>query len=152
MGLRDAPRRAARAGLAGLSVRLALSLGATLIYRRHWREYGAAIRFAAILGLAFGAAAGATVIKPPLTGALFVAVSATTDMAVGMAMIGAIELLLPRMPAARRLFALPFLVVVLAKALVYLAGSVRASRCSRRARKLRSCSRRRSKRAFRAAC
>ena len=92
-----------------------------MIYRRHWREYGAAIRFAAILGLAFGAAAGATVIKPPLTGALFVAVSATTDMAVGMAMIGAIELILPRMPAAHRLFAQPFLVVVLAKALVYLA-------------------------------
>ena len=92
-----------------------------MIYRRHWREYGAAIRFAAILGLAFGAAAGATVIKPPLTGALFVAVSATTEAAVGTAMIGAIELLLPRMPAARRLFAQPFLVVVLAKALVYLA-------------------------------
>jgi adenylate cyclase len=92
-----------------------------LIYRRHWREYGAAIRFAAILGLAFGVAAGAVVLKPPLMGALFGAVSATTDMVAGMAMIGAIELFLPRTPAGRRFFARPFLVVVLAKALVYLA-------------------------------
>jgi adenylate cyclase len=92
-----------------------------LIYRRHWREYGAAIGFAAILGLAFGVVAGAAVLKPPLTGALFAAVAASTDMAVGMVMIGAIEVFLPRMPAGRRLFAQPFLVVVLAKALVYLA-------------------------------
>jgi adenylate cyclase len=92
-----------------------------LIYRRHWREYGAAIRFAAILGVAFGVTAGAVVLKPPLTGALFGAVSAATDMAVGMAMIGAIELFLPRTAGGRRLFARPFLFVVLAKALVYLA-------------------------------
>ena len=92
-----------------------------MIYRSHWREYGAAIRFAAILGTVFGVAAGATVITPPLTGALFGAVSATTDMVVGMAMIGAVELFLPRTSAGSRLFARPFLVVVFAKALVYLA-------------------------------
>lgn len=91
-----------------------------MIYRRHWQEYGAAIRFAAILGFLFGVSAGALVISPPLTGALFGAVSAMTDMAVGMAVIGAIEIFLPRMPVARRLFAQPFLVIVLAKALVYL--------------------------------
>lgn len=91
-----------------------------MIHRRHWQEYGAAIRFAAILGLAFGIVAGAAVINPPITGALFGALSATTDMTVGMALIGAIELFLPRTPAGRRLFARPFLVVVLAKALAYL--------------------------------
>lgn len=92
-----------------------------MIYRRHWREYGAAIRFAAVLGLAFGVTAGAVVLEPPLMGALFGALSATTDMVVGMALIGAIELFLPLTPGGRRLFARPFLVVVLAKALVYLA-------------------------------
>jgi len=92
-----------------------------LIYRRHWREYGAAIGFAALLGLAFGVVAGAILIKPPLTGALFAAMAASIDMAIGMAMIAAIEVFLPRIPAGRRLFAQPFLVVVVAKALVYLA-------------------------------
>jgi hypothetical protein len=73
-----------------------------LIYRRHWREYGAAIRFAAILGLAFGTAAGAAVIEPPLTGALFGAVSAVTDFVTGMAMIGALEIFVPRAAVGRR--------------------------------------------------
>lgn len=71
--------------------------------------------------MVFGVAAGATVIKPPLTGALFGAVSATTDMAAGMAMIGAVELFLPRTSIGRRLFARPFFVVVFTKALAYLA-------------------------------
>ena len=92
-----------------------------MIYRRYWREYGAAILFAAILGLAFGVAAGGAMIKPPLTGALFAAIAAATDMAVGVAMIGAIEIFLPRIPAGRRLFTQPFLVVVVFKALAYLA-------------------------------
>ena len=70
--------------------------GAALIYRRHWREYGAAIRFAAILGLAFGTAAGAAVIQPPLSGALFGAMSGVTDFVTGMAMIGALEIFVPR--------------------------------------------------------
>jgi adenylate cyclase len=92
-----------------------------LIYRRHWREYGAAIRFAAILGLAFGVPAGAAVIKPPLAGALFGAVSAVTDFVTGMAMIGALEIFVPRTAVGHRLLARPFLVVVLAKAAAYLA-------------------------------
>ena len=92
-----------------------------MIYRSHWREYGAAILFAAVLGAVFGVAAGATVITPPLTGALFGAVSGTMDMVAGTAMIGAVELFLPRTSIGRRLFARPFSVVVAAKALVYLA-------------------------------
>ena len=92
-----------------------------MIYRRHWREYGAAIRFAAILGLVFGIVAGAAVLKPPLMGALFGAVSAVTDFTAGMAMIGAIEIFVPRTTLGRRLLARPFFVVVLAKAAAYLA-------------------------------
>lgn len=92
-----------------------------MIYRRQWREYGAAIRFASTLGLVFGLAAGAAVIKPPLAGALFGAVGAVTDFATGMAMIGALEIFLPRTAFGRRLFARPFLVVVLGKAVAYLA-------------------------------
>lgn len=98
-----------------------LQTGDALIYRRHWQEYGAAIRFAALLGLGFGGAAGAAVLKPPLTGALFGAVSGTTDFVTGMAMIGAVEIFLPRWALGRRLLARPFLVVVLGKALAYLA-------------------------------
>ena len=91
-----------------------------MIYRSHWQEYGAAIRFAAKLGLAFGIAAGAVVIKPPLTGALFGALSGVTDFAAGMALIGAIEIFLPRTAFGRRLLARPFLIVVLGKAAAYL--------------------------------
>jgi adenylate cyclase len=89
--------------------------------RRHWREYGAAIRFAAILGLTFGVAAGAAVLRPPLMGALFGAVSTVTDFVTGMAMIGALEIFVPRTALGRRLLARPFLVVVLVKAAAYLA-------------------------------
>jgi len=92
-----------------------------LIHRCHWREYGAAIRFAAKLGLAFGIAAGAVAIKPPLAGALFGAMSGVTDFATGMAMVGAIEIFLPRTAFGRRLLARPFLIVVLGKAAAYLA-------------------------------
>ena len=92
-----------------------------MIYRRHWREYGAAIRFAAKLGLVTGIAAGAVVIKPPLAGALFGALSAVTDFVTGMAMIGALEIFVPRTAFGRRLLAQPFLVVVLGKVVAYLA-------------------------------
>ncbi len=92
-----------------------------MIYQRQWREYVAAIRFAAVLGLFFGLSAGAVMLKPPLVGALFGAVSAVTDFSVGMALIGAMEILLPHTVLGRRLLARPFLVVVLVKALGYLA-------------------------------
>lgn len=91
-----------------------------MIYRRHWQEYGAAVRFAAILGLVFGVAAGAVVIKPPLTGALFGALSGVTDFATVMALIGAFEIFVPRTVFGRRLLAQPFLVVVIGKAVAYL--------------------------------
>jgi adenylate cyclase len=81
----------------------------------------AAIRFAAILGLVFGVAAGAAVIKPPLTGALFGGVSAVTDFSTGMALIGANEVFGPRTALGRRLLAQPFPVVVCWKVLTYLA-------------------------------
>lgn len=92
-----------------------------MIYRRHWREYGATIGFAALLGLVFGLVAGAAVLKPPLMGALFGAASAVTDFTVGMTVIGAIEIFMPRTALGRRLLARPFFVVVLAKAAAYLA-------------------------------
>ena len=92
-----------------------------MIYRRHWREYGATIRFAAILGLVFGIVAGAAVLKPPLMGALLGAVSAVTDFTAGMTIIGVIEIFVPRTILGRRLLARPFFVVVLAKAAAYLA-------------------------------
>ena len=91
-----------------------------MIYRRHWHEYGAAVRLEAILGLAFGLAAGAVVIKPPLAGALFGAVSGVTDFVAGMALIGALEIFVPRTTFGRRLLAQPVLVVVLGKAVAYL--------------------------------
>jgi len=91
-----------------------------LIYRRHWREYGAAIRFAAVLGGVFGIAAGAVMIKPPLSGALFGFISATADFVAGMALIGAAEIFLPRTRLGRTLERLPFLAGVLVKAAAYL--------------------------------
>lgn len=92
-----------------------------MIHRRQWRDYGAAIRLAAVLGLAFGLAAGAAVLRPPLAGALFGAVSAVTDFTAGMALIGALEIFVPRVAWGRLLLARPFSIVVLAKATVYLA-------------------------------
>jgi len=92
-----------------------------LIYRRDWREYIAAIGFAASLGLVVGLAVGAAMIKPPLAGALFGAVSGVTEFVTGMVMIGALQIFLPRTAFGRRLLARPFLVVVLGKVVVYLA-------------------------------
>ena len=92
-----------------------------MIYRRDWREYIAAIGFAAFLGLVVGLAVGAAMIKPPLAGALFGAVSGVTEFVTGMVMIGALEIFLPRSAFGRRLLARPFLIVVLGKVVVYLA-------------------------------
>ena len=78
-----------------------------MIHRRQWREYGEAIRFASILGLAVGLAAGAALIKPPLAGALFGAVSAVTDFAAGMAIIVAIFAPPPDWPNTITLFGSP---------------------------------------------
>lgn len=90
-----------------------------MLYRRHWTEYFAAIRFAAYLGLLFGLAAGAAMIRPPLMGALLGALSGVTDFVAGMAVIGALEIFAPRTAWGRRLQAQPFGAVLLAKAVAY---------------------------------
>lgn len=92
-----------------------------MIYRRQWQTYGAALRFVLIMAVVFGLTAGPLLIKPPLVGALFGVASASVDFSLMMAVIGAIEIFLPRTAFGRRLLARPFLGVVLAKAAVYLA-------------------------------
>lgn len=89
--------------------------------RRHWQDYGSALRFAAVLGAGFGATAGAVMLKPPLAGAFFGALSGVADFTAGMALIGAAEIFLPRTRLGRALAALPFLAGVLAKGAAYLA-------------------------------
>jgi adenylate cyclase len=88
--------------------------------RHQWLSYGVALRFAAILGGAFGVTAGAVMIKPPLAGALFGFISGVVDFTVGMAFIGAVEIFLPRTRLGRALARLPFLASVLIKAAAYL--------------------------------
>jgi adenylate cyclase len=88
--------------------------------RHQWLSYGVALRFAAILGGAFGVTAGAVMIKPPLAGALFGFISGVVDFTVGMAFIGAAEIFLPRTRLGRALARLPFLASVLIKAAAYL--------------------------------
>lgn len=85
--------------------------------------YGAALRFAAVLGAAFGTAAGVVMIEPPLWGALFGFVSAVSDSLVVMALIGAMEIFLfvPRTGLGRALAQRPFLVTVFVKMAAYLA-------------------------------
>jgi adenylate cyclase len=89
--------------------------------RRHWQNYFSALRFGAILGSAFGVVAGAMTIKPPLAGAQFGFVSATVDMTVGMALIGAIEIFLPRTRLGRAMAAWPFVAAILFKSAAYVA-------------------------------
>ena len=88
---------------------------------RRWIEYGHALRFAAILGGAFGFAAGAVMLRPPLQGALLGFISAVVDFTVGMALIGAMEIFLPGTRLGRALERLPFLASVLFKSAAYLA-------------------------------
>ena len=91
-----------------------------MIYRRDWRTYGAALRFVLIMAVVFGLTAGPLLIKPPLVGALFGVASASVDFSLMTALIGAVEIFLPRTAFGRRLLGGPFLVVDLAKAAVYL--------------------------------
>ncbi len=85
--------------------------------------YGAALRFAVVLGAVFGTAAGAVMLEPPLRGALFGFLSSVFDSFVLMALIGAMEIFLfvPRTRLGRALAARPFPVTVLAKFAAYLA-------------------------------
>ena len=91
-----------------------------LATRSQWLSYAVALRFAAIMGGFFGAAAGAAMIKPPLAGALIAGVTGVVDFTVGMAFIGAAEIFLPRTRLGRALARLPFFVSVLIKAAAYL--------------------------------
>ena len=92
-----------------------------MIYRRQWRVYASAVRYAVIMGVVFGSTAGSLLIEPPLMGALFGVASATLDFSLMMAVIGAMEIFLPRTELGRRLLGGPFLITVLAKAVAYLA-------------------------------
>src|SRR5512135_1614050 len=74
-----------------------------------------------MMALVFGLTAGSMLIQPPLVGALFGVASASVDFSLMMALIGAVEIFLPSTAFGRRVLVRPFLVVVLAKAVVYLA-------------------------------
>jgi adenylate cyclase len=89
--------------------------------RRLWMTYIAAIRFVLVLGVIFGVSVGALMLKPPLMGAIFGALSACFDFTLMMGAIGAFEIFVPRTSLGRRLFARPFLVTVLVKAVLYMA-------------------------------
>ncbi|MCC6209626.1 MAG: adenylate/guanylate cyclase domain-containing protein [Burkholderiales bacterium] len=92
-----------------------------MVFNRQWRMYGVALRFAAILGAAFGVGAGAVMFKPPLAGAAVGLISGVADFTAGMALIGAAEIFLPRTRPGRALARLPFFAVVLVKATAYFA-------------------------------
>lgn len=92
-----------------------------LATRRHWQDYGVALRSGAVLGGAFGAVAGAATVKPPLTGALFGCLSGAVDFTAGMALIGAAEIFLPRTRFGRGMAAWPFLAAILFKSAAYVA-------------------------------
>jgi adenylate cyclase len=92
-----------------------------LASRRLWLSFGSAMRFALVMGVVFGLSAGAVALKPPLVGAVFGLLSACMDFALMMAAIGAFEIFGLRTAAGRRFLALPFLVTVLVKAVLYLA-------------------------------
>jgi adenylate cyclase len=91
------------------------------VSRQQWLAYGAALRFAAILGGVFGPVAGAVMFQPPLGGALFGFLSAVSDTVLMMALIGGAELFLPRTRLGEALARAPFLLTVLAKLCAYLA-------------------------------
>jgi len=90
-----------------------------LATRHQWLSYAVALRFAAVLGAAFGALAGPVLFKPAHTGALFGAISGVVDFTAGMAFIGAAEIFLPRTRLGRALTRLPFVVSVLIKSAAY---------------------------------
>ena len=92
-----------------------------LATRRHWQNYGSAMRFAAILSTAFGATAGALTFKPPLLGFAMTALSGLVDGSVLMAIIGGVEIFLPRTRLGLWLAQRPFLVPLALKAVIYTA-------------------------------
>ena len=71
------------------------------------------------IGAVFGGVVGATVLDPPLLGAVGGALSAAIDVITLTAFIGGIEILLPRSRLGRALERAPFLATFAAKSLVY---------------------------------
>lgn len=92
-----------------------------LATRRHWQNYGSAMRFAAILSTFFGGIAGAATFEPPLLGAAITALSGLVDGSVLMALIGGVEIFLPRTRLGRWLALRPFLAALGFKAVLYTA-------------------------------
>ncbi len=88
---------------------------------RQWRVLWVGIRFAAVIGGAFGAAAGAAGLQPPLLGAALGALSGVVDSCTLMATIGGTEIFLPRTRPGRALARLPLLAVLATKFVVYFA-------------------------------
>lgn len=88
---------------------------------RQWRVLWVGVRFAALIGGAFGAAAGAATLKPTLLGAALGALSGVVDSTTLMATIGGVEIFLPRTRLGRALAKMPLLAVLAAKFSVYFA-------------------------------
>ena len=87
--------------------------------RSQWIRFRAALRLGAALGAGFGVLAGGLLIQPPVTGALFGALSGMLDLLAGMALIGGTEIFLPRTRLGRSLARAPFAVEIALKATVY---------------------------------
>ena len=92
-----------------------------MVYGSRWKVYVEALGFTAVLGSVFGAAAGAVVLTPPFTGALFGMVSGVVDAFGLTALIAGAEVFLPRTRFAFALSRRPFLAVVLVKVVAYFA-------------------------------
>ena len=86
---------------------------------RRWRIFVASQFFAALMGAAFGVAAGGVMLKPPLLGAALGALSAVIDSVVMMTFIGGAEIFLPRTRLGRALGRIPFLAVLAIKLALY---------------------------------
>jgi adenylate cyclase len=89
--------------------------------RRHWQNFGSAMRLAAILSAFFGAMAGFLIFKPPLLGAAMSALSGLVDGSLMMALIGGVEIFLPRTRPGRWLARRPFLAALGLKSVLYVA-------------------------------
>lgn len=86
---------------------------------RHWQNYASAMRLAAILTSFFGAIAGAATFKPPLLGAAMVGLSGLVDGCAVMALIGGVEIFLPRTRLGYWLAQRPFLAALGLKTALY---------------------------------
>ncbi|MDP1591508.1 MAG: hypothetical protein Q8M07_27375, partial [Prosthecobacter sp.] len=86
---------------------------------RLWQNYASAMRLAAVLSTFFGAIAGAATFKPPLLGATMVGISSLVDGCVVMALIGGVEIFLPRTSLGNWLARQRFMVALGLKTVLY---------------------------------